>query len=60
MVKFTHVGKATKFITKLLKSSSLKISLKTDDTIGKLLTNNKVYNSNKFNKCGICQLTCPD
>lgn len=42
------------------KNFSLKISFKTENTIGKLLNANKHINMNKFNKCGICQLTCPD
>jgi hypothetical protein len=32
--KFTNVGKETKFITKLFKYSSLKISFKPDNIIG--------------------------
>jgi hypothetical protein len=60
MAEFTYIDKATKFITKLFKNSSLKISFETNSTVGKLLTDNKEYNSNKFTKCSIYQLTCPD
>jgi hypothetical protein len=39
---------------------SLKVSFKTDNTIGKLLAQNKNFNQNKFNKCDVYQLTCHD
>ena len=42
------------------KNFSLKISFKTENTVSKLLNANKYINMNKFNKCGIYQLTCPD
>lgn len=57
--KFTYVGGQTKFINKLFKTSSLKVSFKAD-TIQKLLAQNKKTNNNKFNKCGVNQLTCQD
>jgi len=37
------------------KALDLKISFKTDNTIGKLLAQNKNISRNKFNKCGINQ-----
>jgi len=46
--------KLTKFITKLFKNSSLKISFKTENT--KSLNINK----NKFNKCDIYHSICPE
>ena len=56
-----HVRRQTKFINKLYKNTNLKISLKYENTIGKLLTqNNKNTNFNKFNKSGVYQLTCQD
>lgn len=58
--KFQYIGKETKFITKLFKNSNLKVSFKTDSTIGKLLTSNKECSSNKFSKCSTYQLTCQD
>ena len=59
--KFTYVGRQTKFITKLFKNTKLKISFKTENTIGKMLTqNNKNTNFNKFSKSGVYQLTCQD
>ena len=42
------------------KNYNLKVSFKTKNTIGKLLTQNKNINPNKFNKCGVRQLTCHD
>jgi len=41
-----------------LKNTNLKVSFKTKNTIGKLLTQNKNINPNKFSKCGVCRLTC--
>jgi hypothetical protein len=60
--KFTYVGRQTKFITKLFKNTNLKIPFTTENTIAKLLTQNKNRNTNcnKFNKSGIYQLTCQD
>ena len=43
-----------------LKKTDLKISFETDNTIGKLLAQNKNTNFNKFNKSGVYQLTCQD
>ena len=36
--KFTHVGKETKFITKIFKHTTLNVAFKTQNTIGKLLS----------------------
>jgi len=58
--KLTYVGRQTKFITKLFRNSDFKVSFKTENTVGKLLTQNKNINLNKFNKCGVRQLTCHD
>jgi hypothetical protein len=57
---FTYVGNETKFITKLFNNTSLKIAFTTHNTRGKLLSKQQNHNLNKFDKCGICQLTCPD
>jgi len=48
-----------KFVTKLFKNSSLKISFKTENII-RNFPNNKNINPNKFNNCGIYQLICHD
>jgi hypothetical protein len=42
------------------KTLNFKVSFKADNTIGKLLTQNKNISPNKFNKCGINQWTCHD
>jgi len=42
------------------KNLILKVSFKTDSTMGKPLAHNKNTNFNKFNKCGVYQLTCQD
>jgi len=46
--------------TKLFKNCNLKVSLKTENTVGKLLTQNRIINPHNFNKCGVRQLTCHD
>jgi hypothetical protein len=58
--KFIYVSKGTKFITKLFKNTPLKIAFTTQNTIGKLLSKQQNHNQNKFDKCGVYQLTCPD
>jgi hypothetical protein len=45
---------------KIFKNTNFKISFRTNNTTGKLLNLNSGINTNKFNKCGIYQLTCPD
>ena len=42
------------------KTLILKVSFKTDNTIGKLLAHNNNTNFNKFNKCGVYKLICQD
>ena len=59
-VKFTYVGKETKFITKLFIDSSVKTAFTTQNTIGKLLSSKQNPNQNQFEKRGVYQLTCPD
>jgi hypothetical protein len=44
----------------LLSYSKISVFFKTENTVGKLLTQNKNISPNKFNKCGIRQLTCND
>ena len=60
---FTYTGKQTKYITKLLKNTNLKIAYKTKNTVG-LLTqqHNKHHytNQNKFQKSGVYQLVYKD
>jgi hypothetical protein len=56
--KFSCVGKETKFITKLFKSTALKIAFVTQNTNGKLLPKQNNHHKNKFEKCGVYHLTC--
>jgi len=60
--KFTYVGLDTKFITKLFKNSSIKISYTTNNTTGKILAARSAHaqTHNRFRKSGVYQLTCPD
>jgi hypothetical protein len=58
-IKFTYIGKETKFITKLLKNSPVNISYTTHNTIRKLLSQQSIPKQNKFDGSGIYQLTCP-
>ena len=48
----------TKFVTKLLKKTNIKIAYTTENTIEKFLTRKKDNNSNKYKKSGVYQLTC--
>ena len=57
--KFTHIGKETRFITKIFRRSNVKIALTTNNTIEKLLTSKQDTNTNKYDKAGIYQLRCP-
>jgi len=54
--KFTYNSKETKFIT----STALKIAFTTKNNIGKQLSIQYNHNQNNLDKCGFCQLTCPD
>jgi hypothetical protein len=54
-----YIGKETKFITKIVKKSNIKITLTTNNTIGKLLTTKQEKTTNKYDKSGIYQLKCP-
>jgi len=60
MGKIYVCWKGTKFITKLLKNSSVNVSYTTHNTIGKLLSLQSNTNQNKFDGSGVYQLTCPD
>jgi hypothetical protein len=49
LAKLTYVGRQTKFITKLFKNSNLKVSFKSENSAGKLLTQKKNINPNLTN-----------
>ena len=58
---FTHIGRETKYFTKIFKKHNLKISYTTHNSIGKLLFEDENnYNQNKLEKSGVYQLTCPN
>jgi len=54
------VGRQSKFITKSFKNYNLKVSFKTEKTIGKLLAQNINTKPNEFNKCSVYQLIYHD
>jgi hypothetical protein len=58
--KFTYIGIGKKFIMKLFKNTTLKIAFTTKNNTGRLLSIQHNHNQNKFDKCGVYQLTCPD
>ena len=57
--KFTHVSKETKFITKLFKHTTLNVAFKTQNTIGKCLSQQHNHQQEKYENSGIYQLSCP-
>ena len=58
-VSFTHTGKETTFITNLFKKTNLRVALKTNNTIQRLLTM-KQKTHDKYTQSGAYKLTCPD
>jgi hypothetical protein len=48
--KFTYIGQQTRFFTKLLKNSVLKITYKSDNKIERLLSAKNENVTDKFNK----------
>ena len=60
-VTFTYIGKETNIITKLFSKLPINIAYKTNNTIGKLLSNTDVRKPNdKLDNSGIYRLSCPD
>ena len=57
--KFTYTGKEMRAITKAFKNTKLRTACSTNNTIGKLLTARHQQPKCKYEKCGICQITCP-
>jgi len=49
-VKFTYVGRETRYITKHFKNTSLKVAYTTNNNVGKLLEIQKAQKPNKFDK----------
>jgi len=59
-IKFiTYVGKETRFIIKLFKNTDVKVAFTTNNNIERLLSIHCNQTQNKYDKCGIYQLTCP-
>jgi hypothetical protein len=60
--KFTYTGKETRFITKILKDSPIKIAYTTSNTLSKLLSASPAHNHthDHYNNSGVYRLTCPD
>jgi hypothetical protein len=54
------VGKETRFIAKLFKSTNVKIAFTTNNTIGKRLAVKQEVPQNKYDKSSVYQLTCPE
>ena len=57
--KFTYTGKEVRAIAKLFKNTIIKIAYSTNSTIEKILTTRHQQTKCKYEKCGICQITCP-
>jgi hypothetical protein len=55
-VSFTYTGNYIRKITKLFRNTNLKISFKTQHTLGKLIS--ETPDTNKFDLSGIYKLTC--
>jgi len=51
----THVGKETRFITKLFKSTNVKITFTTNSTTGKRLAVTQEVPKNKYDRSGVYQ-----
>ena len=57
-VKFTYVGRESRYITKLFRNTSLKVAYTTNNNLGKLLEMQETQKPNKFDKNGVYQLMC--
>ena len=59
---FTYIGKETTYITNLLKNTDLKIAMRTNNSIQKILMHNKqlTNKADKYTPSGVYKLTCPD
>ena len=57
--KFTYVGRETRQVTKLFKNKQVKIAYTNNSSLEKLLHNNVTGKTDKYEKSGVCQLSCP-
>jgi hypothetical protein len=58
-VKFTHIGKETRAVTKAFRNTNVNITFSTNNTISNLLTARRHTTKGKYDNSGIYQLTCP-
>ena len=58
-VKFTYMGKETRLIRNLFKDTDINIAFTTQNNIERFLSTQCNQIKNKYNRCGIYQLTCP-
>jgi len=56
---FTYIGRETAFITNLFKKANLRITLRTNNTLQKLLMP-KLQPLDKYSRSGAYKQTCPD
>jgi len=59
---FTYIGKETTYITNLFKNNDLKIAMRTNNYIQKILMDNKqlMNKTDTYTQSGVYKLTCPD
>ena len=58
-VKFTYIGRETRLVTKLFRNTQVKVAYTTNNNLEKLLWYNVTGATNKYDKSGIYQLSCP-
>ena len=58
-VKFTYVSKETRAISKVFKNTNVNVTFSVNNTIDKLLTTGRCHAKQKYDNCGIYQLTYP-
>jgi hypothetical protein len=58
--RFTYFRKETRFITKLFKNTSVKVTYTTRNTINRLLSAQNHMQKDKYEKLGVYRLTCPE
>jgi hypothetical protein len=60
-VTFTYIGKESRHITKLFKNTVVKTTLRTNNTIKRILKPKpKIEHGNKYNSPGVYKLKCND
>jgi len=59
MAKFTYIGNATRFTTKLFKNTDVEVTFTRGNTTERHLATEHETDESKYDKSGIYQLTCP-